>query len=290
MARAPPLQGGCRGFESLWAHVNKPTVAKLAEIIEKRYPKTLALDWDGVGLTTNNSQIEVTKILLTIDVTPEVVSQAKTESAQLLISHHPLILDEEESSDIQEKRIELKMLLEENNIALYCIHTNADIAEGGVNDAFATKIGLTKVKRFGPEQMGRIGELKENLNLETFVNFLKHNLPKTKGAIQVSGNLESEISKVAVCGGSGSSLLAEVRRTDADVFVTADLKHHAISDNKVMNGPALISISHWASEWLWLPELKKQLGNDFSQSNFDVNILISEIVTDSWDFSVETES
>ena len=290
MARAPPLQGGCRGFESLWAHVNKPTVAKLAEIIEKRYPKTLALEWDGVGLTTNNSQIEVTKILLTIDVTPEVVSQAKTESAQLLISHHPLILDEEESSDIQEKRIELKMLLEENNIALYCIHTNADIAEGGVNDAFATKIGLTKVKRFGPEQMGRIGELKENLNLETFVNFLKHNLPKTKGAIQVSGNLESVISKVAVCGGSGSSLLAEVRQTDADVFVTADLKHHVISDNKVMNGPALISISHWASEWLWLPELKKQLENDFSQSNFDVNILISEIVTDSWDFSMATKS
>ena len=290
MARAPPLQGGCRGFESLWAHVNKPTVAKLAEIIEKRYPKTLALEWDGVGLTTNSSQIEVTKILLTIDVTPEVVSQAKTESAQLLISHHPLILDEEESSDIQEKRIELKMLLEENNIALYCIHTNADIAEGGVNDAFAAKIGLTKVTRFGPEQMGRIGELNENMNLETFVNLLKHNLTKTKGAIQVSGNMESEISKVAVCGGSGSSLLAEVRQTDADVFVTADLKHHAISDNKVMNGPALISISHWASEWLWLPELKKQLETDFSQNNFDVNILISEIVTDSWDFSVATKS
>ncbi|MDA2977559.1 MAG: Nif3-like dinuclear metal center hexameric protein [Actinomycetota bacterium] len=270
--------------------MNKPTVAKLAEIIEKRYPKTLALEWDGVGLTTNNSQIEVTKILLTIDVTPEVVSQAKTESAQLLISHHPLILDEEESSDIQEKRIELKMLLEENNIALYCIHTNADIAEGGVNDAFAAKLGLIKVTRFGQEQMGRIGELKENMNLETFVNSLKHNLPKTKGAIQVSGNLESEISKVAVCGGSGSSLLAEVRQTDADVFVTADLKHHAISDNKVMNGPALILISHWASEWLWLPELKKQLESDFSQSSFDVNILISEIVTDSWDFSVATKS
>ena len=57
-----------------------------------------------------------------------------------------------------------------------------------------------------------------------------------------------------------------------------------------MNGPALISISHWASEWLWLPELKKQLETDFSQNNFDVKILISEIVTDSWDFSVEAKS
>jgi putative NIF3 family GTP cyclohydrolase 1 type 2 len=119
---------------------------------------------------------------------------------------------------------------------------------------------------------------------------LKNNLPKTQGALQVSGNLENQVLKVAVCGGSGSSLLSEVRQTDADAFVTADLKHHAISDNKVMNGPALISISHWASEWLWLPELKKQLETDFSQSNFDVNILISEIVTDSWDFSVEAKS
>jgi dinuclear metal center YbgI/SA1388 family protein len=270
--------------------VNKPTVAKLAEIIEKRYPKTLALEWDVVGLITSNSQIEVKKILLTIDVTPEVVSQAIAESVDLLISHHPLILDQEESTDIQEKRIELKMLLEQNSIGLYCIHTNADIAEGGVNDALAAKIGLIKVKRFGQEQMGRIGELKENLNLETFINLLKNNLPKTKGALQVSGNLENHVLKVAVCGGSGSSLLSEVRQTDADVFVTADLKHHAISDNKVMNGPALISISHWASEWLWLPELKKQLETDFSQSNFDVNILISEIVTDSWDFSVEAKS
>jgi dinuclear metal center YbgI/SA1388 family protein len=270
--------------------VNKPTVAKLAEIIEKRYPKTLALEWDVVGLITSNSQIEVKKILLTIDVTPEVVSQAIAESVDLLISHHPLILDQEESTDIQEKRIELKMLLEQNGIGLYCIHTNADIAEGGVNDALAAKIGLIKVKRFGQEQMGRIGELKENLNLETFINLLKNNLPKTQGALQVSGNLENQVLKVAVCGGSGSSLLSEVRQTDADAFVTADLKHHAISDNKVMNGPALISISHWASEWLWLPELKKQLETDFSQSNFDVNILISEIVTDSWDFSVEAKS
>jgi len=77
--------------------VNKPTVAKLAEIIEKRYPKTLALEWDVVGLITSNSQIEVKKILLTIDVTPEVVSQAISESVDLLISHHPLILDQEES-------------------------------------------------------------------------------------------------------------------------------------------------------------------------------------------------
>ena len=100
MARAPPLQGGCRGFESLWAHVNKPTVNELAEIIELRYPKSLAVEWDVVGFATNNSNIEVNNILITIDVTEDVVAEAIEKSIDLIISHHPLILDPEEISDI----------------------------------------------------------------------------------------------------------------------------------------------------------------------------------------------
>ena len=59
MARAPPLQGGCRGFKSLWAHVNKPTANELAEIIEVRYPKSLAVEWDVVGFVTTTETTDV---------------------------------------------------------------------------------------------------------------------------------------------------------------------------------------------------------------------------------------
>jgi len=99
--------------------VNKPTVNELAEIIELRYPKSLAVEWDVVGFVTNNSDIEVSNILLTIDLTKEVISEAIANSIDLIISHHPLILDPEEISDIQTKRIQLKKSLEENNIALW---------------------------------------------------------------------------------------------------------------------------------------------------------------------------
>jgi putative NIF3 family GTP cyclohydrolase 1 type 2 len=91
---------------------------------------------------------------------------------------------------------------------------------------------------------------------------------------------------VALCGGSGSSLLEEVRKAEVDVFVTADLKHHAVSDNENMNGPALVSVSHWASEWTWLPELKKQLNEDLAQKKLSSEIFISEISTDPWNFSL----
>ena len=286
MARAPPLQGGCRGFESLWAHVNKPTVNELAEIIELRYPKSLAVEWDVVGFVTNNSDIEVSNILLTIDVTEEVVAEAITKSIDLIISHHPLILDPNEISDIQTKRIQLRQKMEENNIALYVAHTNADIAQGGVNDSLANVLGLQNIEAFGVEKMARKGNLTTQITLREFVNLLSDKLPQVKGSIQVTGKLDSKVSKVGLCGGSGSSLLEEVRKEDVDVFVTADLKHHAVSDNENMNGPALVSVSHWASEWVWLPELEQQLKTDLSQKQFNSRIFISEISTDPWNFSL----
>ena len=286
MARAPPLQGGCRGFESLWAHVNKPTVNELAEIIELRYPKSLAVEWDVVGFVTNNSDIEVSNILLTIDVTEEVVAEAITKSIDLIISHHPLILDPNEISDIQTKRIQLRQKMEENNIALYVAHTNADIAQGGVNDSLAKVLGMQNIEAFGVEKMARKGNLTTQITLREFVNFLKDKLPQVKSSIQVSGKLDSKVSKVGLCGGSGSSLLEEVRKEDVDVFVTADLKHHAVRDNENMNGPALVSVSHWASEWVWLPELEQQLKTDLAQKQFSSRIFISQISTDPWNFSL----
>ncbi len=286
MARAPPLQGGCRGFESLWAHVNKPTANQLAEIIELRYPKSLTVEWDVVGFVTNNSDIEVSNILLTIDVTEEVVAEAITKSIDLIISHHPLILDPNEISDIQTKRIQLRQKMEENNIALYVAHTNADIAQGGVNDSLAKVLGLQNIEAFGVEKMARKGNLTAQITLREFVNLLSDKLPQVKGSIQVSGKLDSKVSKVGLCGGSGSSLLEEVRKEDVDVFVTADLKHHAVSDNENMNGPALVSVSHWASEWVWLPELEQQLKTDLAHKQFNFKIFVSEISTDPWNFSL----
>jgi dinuclear metal center YbgI/SA1388 family protein len=266
--------------------VNKPTANELAEIIEIRYPKSLAVEWDVVGFVTNNSNIEVNNILLTIDVTEEVVAEAIKKSIDLIISHHPLILDPEEISDIQIKRIKMRKLFEEKGIALYVAHTNADIAPGGVNDSLAKTIGLQNVEPFGVEKMGRKGNLESQLTLKEFVNHLKDKLPQVKSSIQVSGNLDSKVIKVALCGGSGSSLLEEVRNAEVDVFVTADLKHHAVSDNENMNGPALVSVSHWASEWTWLPELKQQLETDLEQKHLNAKVFISEISTDPWNFSL----
>ena len=88
-------------------------------------------------------------------------------------------------------------------------------------------------------------------------------------------------------GGAGDSLLPQVRAAEADVYVTADLRHHPASEARegAVNGrPYLIDISHFASEWLWLPAAAEALGNVLRDQDFAVEIAVSGINTDPWDF------
>ena len=94
------------------------------------------------------------------------------------------------------------------------------------------------------------------------------------------------MKRVALCGGAGDSLLNNQRVLAADVYVTSDLRHHpaqeALEQHLVAGGPALIDISHWAAESLWLTTAAKQLGELLPE----LTITVSEINTDPWVFRV----
>lgn len=286
MARAPPLQGGCRGFKSLWAHVTNPTLAQLAKIIEKRYPKSLASDWDSIGLIVGKQKNVIKKILLTVDITKDIVNEALENGIDLIISHHPLMLEPEEVEDVRKYKENIKELMIEKNLSLYVAHTNADAAKEGVNDSLAKILNLKNVKSFGPNNIGRYGHLEKSENIEKIIQSLKRIFPSSQNAILVSGDLKKEVNAIAVCGGSGSFLLEQVRNLNVDLFISADLKHHSVLDNKELSGPALISLSHWASERIWLDDFLIQLKEDLHKANLNSEVLITTRTTDPWDLSI----
>ncbi len=263
-----------------------PTLSQLAKIIEHRYPKSLASDWDSVGLIVGKQKNVIKKILLTVDVTKSIVEEAIENKYDLIISHHPLILEPEEVEDVRKFKQSLKELMIENNLSLYVAHTNADVATGGVNDSLVKFLQIKNVKSFGPNNIGRFGELENNEKIESLVVNLKKLIPNSSNAILVSGNLNANIKSIAVCGGSGSFLLEQVRALNVDLFVTADLKHHVVLDNKDLAGPNLINISHWASERIWLDDLIFQLKSDLQKANLEADISITTKVTDPWDLSL----
>jgi putative NIF3 family GTP cyclohydrolase 1 type 2 len=102
----------------------------------------------------------------------------------------------------------------------------------------------------------------------------------------VAGQFDRPITRVAVCGGAGDSLLGESAVRSSDVYVTADLRHHpaseAVETARVAGGPAMIDVSHWASEWLWLETAADELRAALP----GVEVVVSELRTDPWDFVV----
>ena len=163
----------------------------------------------------------------------------------------------------------------ESGTALLTVHTNGDSAVGGVSDVLADALGLQNVAPLTPaanglpeEGIGRVGDLDEVLTLGDFAARVFGILPSVAGGVRVSGDRDGLVRRVAVCGGAGDSLFGEVRASNADVYLTADLRHHPASEAReaaVNDRPYLIDVSHFASEWLWLPAAAEALGNVLSR-------------------------
>lgn len=141
---------------------------------------------------------------------------------------------------------------------------------------------LELVSEPGGTGTGRIGELPTAESLSTFAGRVAAALPPTAGGVRVAGDPDRQIRRVAVCGGSGDSLLGRVTETDADVFVTADLRHHPASEHVEGAGPALVDVAHWSSEWPWLPAAARQVAAALEQLGTTVETDVSTTPTDPW--------
>lgn len=132
------------------------------------------------------------------------------------------------------------------------------------------------------EGLGRVGTLPAEMTLAAFAELVSAALPATPQGLRVAGDLQREVRRVAVCGGSGASLLPEVQAHGAHVFVTADLKHHVVLDHVAMGGAALIDVAHWASEYPWLWQAADQLTAALQSSGDNVAIDVCTQRTDPW--------
>ena len=242
--------------------------------------------WDAVGLVCGDPQMPVRRILWAVDPVDVIVDQAIAEGADMVITHHPLFLTGVHSVATTSAKGRIAHRLIEAGMALYCAHTNADVASPGVSDALAAAIGLRDVRPLASDTpLGRIGRVASPIPLGDFAIHVAASLPPTHHGARVLGDVDALVTEVAVCGGSGDSLLAEV--AGADVYVTADLKHHRALEHREEGGCAVIDVAHWASEWPWLPQAAALLASDLAGAT--VENLISEIPTDPWDAAIRSQ-
>lgn len=344
-----------------------PKIADIVGIINKIAPPVLAETWDNPGLQIGDPSAEVSRIMVALDPTAAAIDSAITSSCQLLVTHHPLIFKPLKSISTATPQGALLQRAIRSGLSVVTLHTNYDIARGGLNDLLAGKIGLTgciplritttgeliklvvfvpvdhldqvrsALLPFGvplgnyrdcsfaaggsgtftplagaepfigtvgelarvPEErlellverlqvpravkallaahpyeepafdlypllnegeklgLGRIGRLPETLTLAEYAGRLRSDL--VAPTLRYVGDPETAVLKVALCSGSGASLLRDAARAGADVLVTGDVKYHEARDAEDL-GVALIDAGHFPTEIIMVHEITRRLG------------------------------
>jgi dinuclear metal center YbgI/SA1388 family protein len=266
------------------------TVRDVICALEAAYPPALAESWDAVGLVCGDPAEPVRRVLVAVDPVAETVEEALDQDAQLLVTHHPLLLRGVHGVPADDPKGALVHRLVRAGVGLFCAHTNADAADPGVSDALAHALGLQVIAPLSPRPanpadllsatgLGRIGELPQPESLRAFTARVRGALPETAWGVRAGGDPQRPVRTIAVCGGAGDSLLATACRAGVDAFVTADLRHHPASEHLAAGGPALVDIAHWASEHPWCAQAASVIAAALSGT---VDVRISQRCTDPW--------
>jgi dinuclear metal center YbgI/SA1388 family protein len=359
----------------------KPRVLDIIEIIDIIAPSRLAEEWDNVGLQVGDPAAPVSRIMVSLDPGDEAIEAAVAAQCQLLLTHHPLIFRPLQTINFADPSGALIGKALRNSLSIVSLHTNYDIAEGGVNDLLAARLGvvspvplavtdiesLVKLAVFVPKGyeetvsqalfrfsgnlgnysecsfrvegqgtftphegaapfigsigkreyaeetrievllrkadvepalaelrsvhpyeepavdlypllnngarkgLGRIGTLKEPLSLEQFVSRIKEEFAVE--GLRYVGAGSRALERVALCGGSGSSLLREAHSQGADVLVTGDVKYHDAHEALAL-GVALVDLGHFASELPMVEGLVTRLKSELRARDFVAELMV----------------
>jgi dinuclear metal center YbgI/SA1388 family protein len=257
----------------------KTTLAEIQRHLETLAPIELAEEWDNVGLQVGQPDWPIEKIWVALDPAPDVVAAACRQKIDLLICHHPLILKPIKSIDFSRIPGSIVYLAAKHHLAIYTAHTNLDSAQAGLNDVFAQRIGLKNLRPLMDAEananaqtvqgIGRIGDLDPATDLKSLAGTIKKCLSLER--VRVVGPLDLAVGRVAVCTGSGSGLLGKFLSSDAQVFISGDLKYHDARDVEWARR-GLIDVGHFASEHLMVEDLTDRLAARLKAADLDVTV------------------
>ncbi|EGG49524.1 MULTISPECIES: Nif3-like dinuclear metal center hexameric protein [Streptomyces] len=267
-----------------------PRLSQVIAALDALWPAARAESWDAVGTVVGDPDREVTRVLFAVDPVQEIADEAVRLGADLLVTHHPLYLRGTTTVAASTFKGRVVHTLIKNDVALHVAHTNADTADPGVSDALAGALDLRVVRPLVPDPsdpagrrgLGRVCALDHPLTLREFAAHAAARLPATAQGIRVAGDPEASIRTVAVSGGSGDSLFDDVRAAGVDAFLTADLRHHPVSEARAHSPLALLDAAHWATEWPWCELAAGQLDEVSDRNGWDLRVHVSQTVTDPW--------
>jgi dinuclear metal center YbgI/SA1388 family protein len=219
----------------------------IASAIEAFAPLSIQESWDNSGLIVGSPDQEVHGVLIGFDCTPALVDEAASCGADMIVTHHPLIFSglKKVSPDDPTGLALIKAV--QGGIAVYAAHTTADKVIGGVSGAMARRLGLKNIQVLDEEAegigLGAVGDLAEPMESEDFIAYVKSCFGLQM--VRCSRPLDTPVSRVAMCGGSGSSLIGKAMESGARAYICGDISYHHFFTPK---GFMVIDIGHFEGE------------------------------------------
>ena len=252
-------------------------ITEFIQRFEEYFPTHLAYKWDNVGLQLGDESSKITNVLLSLDLTTDVIDEAIKMNSNFIVVHHPMIFSPVKSITTGTYLGNMLIKAIKNNINIYVAHTNFDISNYGMNKILADMLELQDQHIIEMETLeeglGRYGVLKEPVSLMKFIRTVKSAF-KIESA-KLIGNVKSDktISSVAICGGSGSSLLTNDTLEICDIYISGDITYHHALD-AINKGLIVLDVGHNVEK----NSLNKlcNLITDFSK---DFGVTISKVKT-----------
>ena len=222
-------------------------VRDIIQVIEEFAPLSIQEGWDNSGLCVGSPEDEVTSVLLALDCTPELVDEAMACGADMIITHHPLIFSGLKKISPEDMIGAAVIKAIKAGIAIYAAHTNADKVLEGVSGAMAARLGLVGVVVLDMDGegtgLGAVGNFPEPMTADQAIALVKEKFALK--SMKASKPVEGMISRVAMCGGSGGSLIGAARKAGAQLYISGDISYHNFFTPE---GFMIMDIGHYESE------------------------------------------
>ncbi|MDE6776201.1 MAG: Nif3-like dinuclear metal center hexameric protein, partial [Ruminococcus sp.] len=242
------------------------SIREIYNFLDEKYPFSLQEQWDNSGLLVDRIS-KCSGILLALDITNDVITEAIHKGTDLIISHHPVIFHPLKKIGFMNPVYRLI----QNNIGAICMHTNLDIAEGGTNTTIVRKIAekfeIASTEPLEDSRLGYIIEFENPHGIDELADIFKKIFSIDR--IRVSSSGRKIISRLAICSGSGGSLLSLAEKKDCDALLTGDVKHDVWIDAN-NNYMTVFDCGHFHTENIVLWEMRRVLEEKFPLLDIEI--------------------
>ena len=222
-------------------------VKDVMAVIEEFAPLALQEKWDNSGLCIGSPEDKVSSVLLGLDCTPELVDEAIACGADMIVTHHPLIFSGLKKISAEDLVGEAVVKAIRAGISVYAAHTSADKVIAGVSGAMAARLGLKDVRILDEDGegtgLGVVGNLPEPMTAQDALELVKERFALK--VVKSSKPVGCKIGRVAMCGGSGGSLIGAARAAGAQLYISGDISYHNFFTPE---GFMIMDIGHYESE------------------------------------------